>query len=249
MAQQKGLIKIEGTLDNLTFYKSANGYQVRTKGGVSKERIMNDPAFARTRENGSEFGGSASAGKLLRNSLGTMLFNAKDAKLSSRLLKVMSAVKNLDATSARGARNVADGLLTAEGKMLLQGFDFNGRAPLTSVLYCPYVLNATTGGISIPNLNAQMQLRFPDGATHFSMQSAAVNVDFATGSGEIRYSTTEVYEVTATALSPNLVPSAVPAGVGVPMNLLLIQFFQRVNGVNYALNNGSFNVLNLIQIG
>ena len=69
------------------------------------------------------------------------------------------------------------------------------------------------------------------------------------GSGEIRYSTTEVFEVTATALSPNLVPSAVPAGAGVPMNLLLIQFFQRVNGVNYALNNGSFNVLNLIQIG
>jgi hypothetical protein len=160
MARQSGLIKINGTLDNLTFYKTADGYQVRTKGGVSRDRILNDPSYARTRENGAEFGGSASAGKLLRNALGTMLFNAKDAKLSSRMLKVMSGVNNLDTVSARGARNVGDGLLTASGKILLQGFDFNGRAPLASVLYCPYALNTATGGISLTNFNAKLQLRW-----------------------------------------------------------------------------------------
>ena len=59
MAKLKGIIKLEGTLDNLTFYKAKEGYLVKTKGGVSKERIQNDPAFERTRENGSEFGSSA----------------------------------------------------------------------------------------------------------------------------------------------------------------------------------------------
>jgi hypothetical protein len=74
MAKNKSLFKIEGTLDNVTFYKSADGYFVRTKGGVSKNRIMNDPAFVRTRENGSEFGRSASSGKLLRDSVSSFNF-------------------------------------------------------------------------------------------------------------------------------------------------------------------------------
>jgi hypothetical protein len=51
MAKSKGLLKIEGTLDGMTFYKSQDGYLVRTKGGVFAKRIANDAAFARTREN------------------------------------------------------------------------------------------------------------------------------------------------------------------------------------------------------
>ena len=71
MAKNTSLFKVEGTLDNVTFYKSADGHFVRTKGGVSKSRILNDPAFIRTRENGAEFGRSAGAGKMLRMASGT----------------------------------------------------------------------------------------------------------------------------------------------------------------------------------
>lgn len=49
MARQSSLIKISGTLEDLTFFKSADGHMVRMKGGVSGDRIKNDPAFARTR--------------------------------------------------------------------------------------------------------------------------------------------------------------------------------------------------------
>jgi hypothetical protein len=52
MARQKSFLKIEGTLDELTFYKSDGNYLVKTKGGISGDRIANDPAFQRTRENG-----------------------------------------------------------------------------------------------------------------------------------------------------------------------------------------------------
>lgn len=55
MAKLKGILKIEGTLDELTFYKTQDGHLVKTKGGVSADRIANDPNFQRTRENGSEF--------------------------------------------------------------------------------------------------------------------------------------------------------------------------------------------------
>ena len=62
MSEQKGIIKIKGTVGDLTFYKSQDGFLVREKGGVEKERIANDPAFVRTRENGKEFGASGNAG-------------------------------------------------------------------------------------------------------------------------------------------------------------------------------------------
>ena len=249
MAKQDGILKIQGTLDNLTFYKSTDGYVVRTKGGVSRSRILNDPSYARTRENGAEFGGSASSGKLLRNALGTLLFNAKDAKLSSRLMKVMSDVKNLDAVSVRGERNVAVGIQTDAGKLALKGFDFNARAALNSVLYCPFSLNEVTGAIELVNFNAKMQLRAPEGASHFTMQNAVLLIDFETGLSAIEYSNLVSNELQATNLNIVLAPTAFPTGDGVPMYFMLIEFFKRMNGLDYPLNNGAYNVLNLVRVG
>lgn len=54
MARQSGLIKIKGTLDNVTFYKSKDGDLAKMKTSVDKDRIANDPAYQRTRENGAE---------------------------------------------------------------------------------------------------------------------------------------------------------------------------------------------------
>ena len=60
MARQNGILKIEGTLENLTFYKTQDGNLVKIKGGVSAVR----PNLSATGENGVEFGNAASAGKL-----------------------------------------------------------------------------------------------------------------------------------------------------------------------------------------
>ncbi len=50
MARQKGIIKLKGTIGDISFYKTTDGHLAREKGGVEKDRIMNDPAFQRTRE-------------------------------------------------------------------------------------------------------------------------------------------------------------------------------------------------------
>lgn len=64
MARQKGIIKLKGTIGDITFYKSQDGYLTREKGGVEASRIASDPAFQRTRENGAEFGRAGKAGRL-----------------------------------------------------------------------------------------------------------------------------------------------------------------------------------------
>ena len=66
MARQRSIIKVDGTIGGITFYKSKDGYLAREKGGIPAERIANDPAFQRTRENGAEFGRAGKAGKVLQ---------------------------------------------------------------------------------------------------------------------------------------------------------------------------------------
>ena len=103
MAKQKGIIKLDGTIGGITFYKSTqDGYLAREKGGVSAEKIANDPAFQRTRENGEEFGRAGKAGKLLRNAIRAMLQNASDSRMVGRLTQKMVEVIQEDLTNPRG---------------------------------------------------------------------------------------------------------------------------------------------------
>src|SRR5688572_29411350 len=133
MAKQKGIIKLDGTIGDITFYKSRDGYLAREKGGIPADRIANDPAFQRTRENGAEFGRAVKAGKLLRNSIRGLLQNASDRLMVGRLTQLMVKVIQEDATNPRGLRNVIDG----EAEML-QGFDFNINGKLGTTIYAPF---------------------------------------------------------------------------------------------------------------
>ena len=248
MAKLKGIIKLEGTLDNLTFYKAQEGYLVKTKGGVSKERIQNDPAFERTRENGSEFGSSASSGKLLRTSVRNLMIRAKDNRVSSRVTQKMTQIKNFDLTSIRGERNVATGLATTEGKAALKGLDFNNRAILSAVLFAPFSVDGATGEITIPNLTPTNDISYPSGATHVSFTSAYLKVDFDTTDNAIEYSPTVNIPISTTSATQTLTPAGVPTGTGNDIYLLLVEFFQEINGVQSPLKNGAYNVLNIVEV-
>ncbi len=249
MAKNGGIIKIQGTLDNMTFYKSMDGDLVRTKGGVSKKRIMKDPAFARTRENISEFTSSAQAGKLLRMSVNELLQQAKDNRVTSRLTQVMSKIQKFDTVDVRGQRKVSVGIEETEGKALLLGFNFNKNANLSSVLKALYTTDAVTGEVSIPEFQPAIDLSAPEGATHVSLRSAFVSVNFETGEYNGSTSDIENLELDLTSTDVTLVPASVPTGDGVDLVLLLIEFFQEVNQVQYPLRNGAHNSLCIVDIG
>ncbi|WP_066219238.1 hypothetical protein [Formosa haliotis] len=248
MAKLKSLIKIEGTLEELTFYKTQDGYMVRTKGGVSKNRIKNDPAFARTRENGTEFGLTAKSGKYLRRAITSLLADAKDNRMSSRLTQVFSQVKNEDLISVRGQRNVPVGLETETGKALLKGFDFNKFATLDSVLQAEYNLNSTTGEVIITDIVLNQQLGVPEGATHVSFSCAFLNLDLNTNVKDLQLSPVENFPINGTATTVTLTPSTAAIGSGFSFYFLKVSFYQEVNNIQYPINNGAYNALQLIEI-
>ncbi len=248
MAKLSSLLKIEGTLDGMTFYKGKDGYLVRTKGGISKSRIQNDPAFARTRENGTEFGHVAKSGKALRQALTPLLADVKDGRLVSRLTKTLSVVKNADTTSTRGNRQVGIGMSTIEGQNALKSFDFNQNAQLDSILLSEVALDTSTGGILISNLNPLQQINAPSGATHVSFTAAVLNLNFQTGEKELIMSTEINNPLNSTIVDINPIPASVPTGTGQTYFLLKLAFYQEINSVQYALNNGAYNVMQILEI-
>ena len=248
MAKFDGIFEIKGTLQGMTFFKSKDGLLIRKKGGVSKSRIMNDPAFQRTRENGTEFGHNAKMGQLMRKSVANLVMLAKDFRVSSRMSKAMSAVKNLDLLSDRGLRKVWIGFDTTEAKQLMAGFDFNVNSPFDSVFRSQYLLDEPTGKVIIDGFNPATNLSIPQGATHATFSVAVARVDFELGKYETTYSLKENFELLPDLLNLAMVPSAMPSIAGITFYYFLIEFFQNLNGKQYPLKNNSHNVLYLMQV-
>ena len=248
MAKLKSFIKLQGTLDGLTFYKSKDGYLIRTKGGVSKSRILKDPNFKRTRENMHQFGLNATAGKLLRTCVGPILMKAKDSKLSSRMLKLMNEIKRFDTVSVRGEQLVGLGLTSSEGKQLLTNFNFNIDAPLFQVLNTPFTIDTTSGAVSISNFIPEEHLKIPSGATHVEFQSVLVNVNFDTQLFNYSYSSAYKLPIDLTETSFELAPSIIQSTDGIQLNLLLVAFYQKVNTQYYSLYDGIYNSLAVVAV-
>jgi hypothetical protein len=248
MARQKGIIKLKGKIGDISFYKTQDGHLAREKGGVDASRIANDPAFVRTRENGAEFGSSAGSGKVLRDALRTMLMTASDNRVTSRLTKLMTDIKNLDATSVRGKRTVGTAIILPTAKSLLKGFNFNSKAILGGVLYKPYAVNTATGVITINGLVPINDIAYPAGATHVTIKGAWAKIDFVAGAFDVQFSNDVNLAIDGVLTNAILTPALAPVGAGTDVFLLLIEFLQEVNAVQYSLKNGAYNALSIVDV-
>ena len=248
MARQKGIIKLKGTIGDITFYKTQDGHLAREKGGIDASRIASDPAFQRTRENGSEFGRAGKAGKILRTALRALLINSADGRMVSRLTQQMVKVIQADTTSIRGLRNVIDG--EAE---LLAGFEFNIRGKLGTSLFAPFVgtIDRVTGEIKVdlaPFIPSNM-IAAPSGTTHFKIISAGAEIDFEAETFVEAHSETAILPWDALLTVAISQVNMVTAASVKPLFLALgIEFYQEVNGQMYALKNGAYNPLGLVSV-
>jgi hypothetical protein len=257
MARNNSFIRLEGTLDGLTFYKKDGANFVKTKSSVSRNRIMNDPKYQRTRENMQEFGGATRCGKSFRESFAGIARLVADSKLSSRVTGLMRRIMN-NGAGLRGQRE----LNLVDNTEPFIGFNFNAGQPFDSLFNAPATgptINAARDTVtwSIPDFNTATYVRKPEGATHFKLALAAGYVsnyewvaplnayepveDSPNGVGSVAYSDAialgaMVGAVTdlsldLTAYAPIPVTTALYAGTA-------IVFFQMVNGDLYELAQG-----------
>ena len=216
--------------------------------GVSADRIKNDPAFERTRENNAEFSRAGKAAKLLRTIFRDVTINAKDIITQARLVKVTSRVLMADPISERGKRTVNNGDLQQ-----LQNFHFNERAGISDSLFVKHTVsfNRVSGEVTvnIPAFVPRNMVQQARGTTHFRIVAAAATINFDTEQYE--------YAMQATPeLLNNMDPTqAVTLTLALPANskdivvaALGIEYYQRVNSRSYALKSGEHNATSIILV-
>lgn len=249
MAKQDSFIKLNGKIGDLSFFKTKEGYQARSKGGVSAERIQNDPGFQRTRENNAEFGEACSASKKVRDSLRSMILLTHDPKMASRLTSRIYKMMKADTTNVRGQRKVKNASFN-----MLRDFNFNDSAPLNNTLFVQAVptINRESGVVTmnIPMIRPDVELNKPKGATHFCLTAGAalINVEDETETGVFMVQASDYQRITKDSLPVVLSNSLPPAASGPILLVFSVSFYQEVNGVHYVMNNGTYNALCIVAI-
>jgi hypothetical protein len=248
MARQKGIIKLTGTIGDITFVQTKDGYIAREKSGIDGKRIKTDPRFIRTRENGAEFGRAGKAGKVLRQALRTLIIRTADDRVTSRLTQQFMKVIQADEVNARGLRNVIDG--EAE---LLTGFGFNIDARLETTFVAPYTaaIDRATGSasITIPAFNPSALIVAPPGATHCRLVSGAAVIDFEAQTHKATFSQSADIDLRSMNQAQLNLPALIGPNSTAPIFLAFgIEFYQQVNGQMYSLSNGAFNALNIVTV-
>lgn len=248
MAKQTGIIKLKGNIGGISFYKTSEGHLAREKGGVDGKRIATDPAFQRTRENGQEFGRAGKGSKLIRSAIRLLLRNAKDKRVSSRLTKNLLSIIKTDATNERGERTIHEGNME-----LLNFFEFNGRAELSTALAAGYStqIDRTTGEVtfSLEAFKPEEQIDAPEGTTHFKIAVGAAEVDFENKTSVFNRDETAIiaYDLVENTASDFTI--ALTADSQLPIIAVLgVEFYQQVNGEMYVLKNGAFNALAVVKV-
>ncbi|MCB0457893.1 MAG: hypothetical protein R2776_07360 [Flavobacteriaceae bacterium] len=266
MARNTSFIKLEGTLDGLTFYEKDGENFVKTKSAISKNRIANDAAFVRTRENNQEFSGCSKASKAVREAFATVVKLMGDTYITGRLTGIMKRI-NKNGVGVRGERAID----IVANKELLTGFEFNPKDTLSSQFYAPYAPPAFTldrDGVTVlvPDFNASSFLNAPEGATHFKLVLASglvSNYAYETalesyepidedenGKGLVAfsaaYSVKGMVGAAITLTTDFSLGSALPATVS-NMVALGIVFYQEINSELYELASG--NGMQIITVG
>jgi hypothetical protein len=219
-----------------------------TTGGVSANRIKNDPVFERTRENMEEFGRAGKAAKLLRNIFRDVTINAKDIITQARLVKVASRILMADPISERGKRTVNNGDV-----LQLRNFHFNERAGIEDVLFvrCPVNFNRVSGEvtINIPSFVPRQSVEQAKGATHIRIVAAAAAINFDTEQHEYAMQATPELQYNPDPTQATTLTLALPANSkDIVLVALGIEYYQRVNSRSYALKTGEHNATSIVLV-
>jgi len=108
MAEQTGIIEYRGSFKSIRHYRVAHDKRTLAgeKGGANIDLIMNNPVFARTRENMKEFKGCGVAVKAIRYGLLAIFSEYTDTRFMGRLVALVKKINVRDPEGTRGRRAI-----------------------------------------------------------------------------------------------------------------------------------------------
>ena len=132
MAIQTGNIKYRGSFKSIRQYMNLHDPNTYAgeKGGANRDLIMNNPTFARTRENMNEFNGCGVAVKAIRHGLLNLVPEQTDKNFTARLMKVVREINRRDTDGFRGKRAI---IFSGE-RPFFSTFKFNAKEDFAEML-------------------------------------------------------------------------------------------------------------------
>jgi hypothetical protein len=248
MAKQRGVHKLEGTIDELTYYQRGGKQFARKRTTLRGDRIKTDPAFSRVQETFQEFGMVARTGKLIRKAFGAPINKISDGRLFLRMNSALHAIKVLDNVNPAGSRTIGQALETPEARAILTGFGLNQNAVLDQIVQAPISVDAVTGIVSVTGLVPDDMLKAPYPATHFSLQSVWTRIDFETGAFKTIITNGAPMLIDATVQDIELTPASVPQGNGRDLIALTVRFYKTVNGIMLPLYDSGHQAGEIISV-
>lgn len=167
MSKQSSLITFTGKMGGISFYKTKDGsHLARQAGGVTRERIMSDPRFERTRENMGEFAGMIRAVSSFTQML-NVVKNFKDSTLRGKLSKVLRNIM-VQSDGLRGQRSIT----LSKGRDLFKDMELNTNqfgASFVAKVKPTHTAERTKATIALTNLDVNQVITPPLNATHFTL--------------------------------------------------------------------------------
>lgn len=246
MAKQLSHIKISGSIDDLTYFSTKNGYKLRKKKALTREQLLTGDAFERTRENNTEFTRAAHAGKLLREALNDQLKLVKGSRIGIRLFTEMMRILRTDPVNNRGQRLVQNGNFGE-----LAGFEFNEGAAFKDS-FSAQVASATdrvqgTLATGIAPFVPTQKLSGLPGATHCKLFTAAVELNFPEKKYRFSLSETAALPISHDELVlPELKNQLTPNSTLPWLLVIGIVYLQDANGKLYPFKDKSSNTMKIV---
>jgi len=159
MAIVKGFLQMTGSIKGVSFYTRRGSDKVimRTKGGVTKEKMATAPQYDGLRKNQTEFSGSSKFASVTKSALGG-LKRLADYNLSATLSGIGKNLLKLDTESELGQRRI----LLSKHKQVLEGFNFNRNYPFNTVLRVGITAlmdrEKLLATVTIPHINTDIDL-------------------------------------------------------------------------------------------
>lgn len=226
MPKVTGPIQIEGTFDDLTFYRDQDGTNLvkRTgRGAVSPHEFRTSPKYEKVRNHGQEFGRVGKIAVIFRRLAHAFNERAKDYSYPGRVTKLLLEILQEDTQHTEGSRTLACGMLEPDVAGYLEGFEGNKFRPLAKVLWAPWQWNTQLHQLEILGFEPGEHLNWPEEATHVEIGVARSRWDFENRNFTTQYSE-EVLLAKTESIQDVLLPVAEPEGKGWELCYIFVGF-------------------------
>ena len=172
MAILTGAIKYRGSFKSIRNYMNLHDPNTYAgeKGGANRDLILNNPAFARTRENMSEFSGCGAAVKAIRRGFLNLLPEQTDKRFTGRLMRIVKEINRRDYEGIRGQRSI----MFSTSRPFIGTIVFNVLQNIADMLQNQFIsthpITRADATLTLTDLTIK-PVYVPKGASHFRVQN------------------------------------------------------------------------------